>query len=97
MRTRLLLRCPGVVLKPLRNAETSRRRFAGFRPQGPIFYSENRLSTESPVEIRWIVWAIRGATDSWRILPQACASALRGMVLVTTTSSRALQIGRAHV
>ena len=45
--------------------------------------------TDSPLAMRTMVSAISGATESWRILGQACAAWLKGMVLVTTTSSSA--------
>ena len=60
------------------------------KDQKLLFWSENRLITDSPVLMRWIVSAINGATDSWRILLHPLAASLSGMVLVTTTSSSAV-------
>ena len=45
--------------------------------------------TDSPVAMRCIVSAISCATESWRILEHSLAASLKGMVLVTTTSSSA--------
>ena len=58
-------------------------------PQNRFSCSENRLITDSPLAMRWIVSAISGATVSWRILLQPRAASDSGMVLVTTTSSSA--------
>ncbi len=54
--------------------------------------SENRDITDSPLAMRWIVSAISGPTDNWRILVQPRAASDSGMVLVTTTSSRAVSL-----
>ena len=56
--------------------------------------SENRLDTDSPLEMRWMVSATSGATESWRILLHPRAASDSGMVLVTTTSSSAAPLAR---
>src|SRR6218665_3982878 len=58
--------------------------------QNKLSWSENKLITEFPLAMRCIVSAISGATESWRILVHPRALSLKGMVLVTTTSSRAV-------
>ena len=50
-------------------------------------YSMKRELTESSLDMRRMVSAMRPATDSTRIFLQACASGRSGMVSVTTTSS----------
>src|SRR3978361_2293341 len=57
--------------------------------QNKFTWSENRLMTDSPLAMGWIVPAISGPTASWRTLVHSRAASDSGIVLVTTTSSRA--------
>ena len=43
-----------------------------------MFDSANKSITESPVAMRWMTSAISGATETWRILVQACAAGTQG-------------------
>src|SRR6478672_3820040 len=63
------------------------------RHESPITNHGNQSTynelTDSPYAMRRIVSASSSATESWRILLQALAASLNGIVSVTTSSSSA--------